>query len=271
MTFTVFHHASIRVPGRLERPSAVGRLHRAGGGPFFFVVFVVVLWWWWSSSSSRWESSTNRSMSCVGIEVFLSLCRKAKREKVSALFLAGCEKGARKRARSVRDAQTIAFKPRAILFSVECAKKPLDRASRAPSVARFPETQSERLGDDAPLLKYTRCEKVLKSLWCRRFVFERSRVKCCLPSFPRRRFFYTESRGCCFRVPSSSRFRRSVVVGRAGVRARARFEFSVFWTRSSGRFVCRINKTLNSTSYFFKGKNTRVRKPTRGEGYSDAL
>ena len=43
MTFTVFHHASIRVPGRLERPSAVGRLHRAGGGPFFFVVFVVVL------------------------------------------------------------------------------------------------------------------------------------------------------------------------------------------------------------------------------------
>ena len=82
-------------------------------------------WWWWSSSSSRWESSTNRSMSCVGIEVFLSLCRKAKRE-VSALFLAGCEKvrkGARKRARSVRDAQTIAFKPRAILFSVECAKK----------------------------------------------------------------------------------------------------------------------------------------------------
>jgi hypothetical protein len=43
MTFTVFHHASIRVPGRLERPSAVGRLHRAGGGPFFFVVVVVVL------------------------------------------------------------------------------------------------------------------------------------------------------------------------------------------------------------------------------------
>ena len=77
---------------------------------------------WWSSSSSRWESSTNRSMSCVGIEVFLSLCRKAKREKVSVVF-GGVRKGARKRARSVRDAQTIAFKPRAILFSVECAKK----------------------------------------------------------------------------------------------------------------------------------------------------
>ena len=89
MTFTVFHHASIRVPGRLERPSAVGRLHRAGGGPFFLLFSSS---FWWSSSSSRWESSTNRSMSCVGIEVFLSLCRKAKREKVSALFLAGCEK-----------------------------------------------------------------------------------------------------------------------------------------------------------------------------------
>ena len=29
-----------------------------------------------SSSSSRWDSSTNRSMSRVGIDVFLSLCRR---------------------------------------------------------------------------------------------------------------------------------------------------------------------------------------------------
>ena len=41
-------------------------------------------------------------MSCVGIEVFLSLCRKAKRE-VSALFLAGCEK-VRENARAERAA-----------------------------------------------------------------------------------------------------------------------------------------------------------------------
>ena len=32
-----------------------------------------------SSSSSRWDSSTNRSMSRVGIDVFLSLCRIRRR------------------------------------------------------------------------------------------------------------------------------------------------------------------------------------------------
>ena len=122
MTFTVFHHASIRVPGRLERPSAVGRLHRAGGGPFFFVVFVVVLVVvvvFFFFSVGEFDESFHVLRRHRGVFEPLSYSEK----RGERVVFGGVRKGARKRARSVRDAQTIAFKPRAILFSVECAKK----------------------------------------------------------------------------------------------------------------------------------------------------
>ena len=91
-------------------------------------------WWWWSSSSSRWESSTNRSMSCVGIEVFLSLCRTAKRE-VSALFSKRCAKTRAKRPRRPNDRvqttrDTFLRRMREETRSIARRVRPPSRASR---------------------------------------------------------------------------------------------------------------------------------------------
>jgi hypothetical protein len=154
MTFTVFHHASIRVPGRLERPSAVGRLHRAGGGPFFFVVVVVVLVVvvvvFFFFSVGEFDESFHVLRRHRGVFEPLSYSEK----RGERVVFGGVRKGARKRARSVRDAQTIAFKPRAILFSVECAKKPA--RSRVACALRRALPGNTLGDDDAPLLKYTR-------------------------------------------------------------------------------------------------------------------
>ena len=150
----------------------------------------------------------------------------------------GVRKGARKRARSVRDAQTIAFKPRAILFSVECAKKTA-RSRVACALRRaLPGNTRETWGRRRTIVKiYALDEKVLKSR-CRRFVFERSRVKCCLPSFPRRRFFYTESRGLLF---SRSFFESVSEIGRRrsrGAFARARVSNLAFFGWISREDLC---------------------------------
>ena len=148
MTFTVFHHASIRVPGRLERPSAVGRLHRARG-PFFFVFFVIVVVFFFFSVG-EFDESFHVLRRHRGVFEPLSYSEK----RGERVVFGGVRKGARKRARSVRDAQTIAFKPRAILFSVECAKKPA--RSRVACALRRALPGNTLGDDDAPLLKYTR-------------------------------------------------------------------------------------------------------------------
>ena len=89
-----------------------------------------------------------------------------------------------------------AFKPRATLFSVECAKKTARSRVACPfrASARFPEKR-ERRDDDAPLLKYTTTtQKVLKS-WCRRFVFAEGVDLSSVVSVVD--FFMRIRKGCC--------------------------------------------------------------------------
>jgi len=69
-----------------------------------------------SSSSSRWDSSTNRSMSRVGIDVFLSLCRRIFPKGTKKKELAGSERKEKRFARS---------KPREA--EVNQRAKPIDR------------------------------------------------------------------------------------------------------------------------------------------------
>ena len=126
-----------------------------------------------------------------------------------------------------------AFKPRATLFSVECAKKTARSRVACPlrASARFPEKR-ERRDDDAPLLKYTTTtqgfEIAVPSVRFR--VRGRSLFFCRF----RRRFFYAYSRvlllfRVLLRVLLRVGFGDRSFVGRAVfARNAARFEFSVF-------------------------------------------